>query len=153
MEEQYSIKDDRTEAVMWIFYRDSKVVIEKRPASEQGDSECVPCGHIDLNRDKGDYIESAFLREVSEEFQGVKPTNYSFLKTVDFDEPNKDGGIDNLRLHYFLVTKWDGEVPEHTIEEGKIHSDLVWYPISKYKELPQECDREALEEVVKKLGL
>lgn len=153
MEEKYSIKDGRTEAVMWILYRDNQILIEDRPQNEQGESRCIPCGHINLNRDKEDYIKSAFLRESQEEFESgnFKPTKYEFLTTVDFEEPNKNGGIDKLRLHYFVVTEWTGEVPEYTIEHGKKHADLVWFPISKYNELPQSCDRQALEELLRRI--
>jgi hypothetical protein len=50
MEEKYSIKDGRIEAVMWILYKDNKILIEDRPQNEQGESRCIPCGHIDLYR-------------------------------------------------------------------------------------------------------
>jgi len=53
MKEKYSIKDGRTEAVMWILYKDDQILIEDRPLNEQGESRCIPCGHIDLNRDSG----------------------------------------------------------------------------------------------------
>jgi|TARA_Y100000310_G_scaffold216834_1_gene217891 8-oxo-dGTP pyrophosphatase MutT (NUDIX family) len=153
MKEKYSIKDGRTEAVMWILYKDNQILIEDRPQEEQGESRCIPCGHIDLNRDKDNYIESAFLRESQEEFESgsFKPVKYEFLTSVDFDEPNKQGGIDKLRLHYFVVTEWTGDIPEYTVEDDKKHADLVWFPISKYKELPQSCDRQALEELLKRI--
>ena len=151
MDEKYSIKEGRTEAVMWIVYKNKELIVEERPADEQGESVCIPCGHIDLNRDKGNYIESAFLREIGEEFKSgeFKPTKYEFLTSVDFDEPNKEGGIDKLRLHYFVVYDWEGEVPDHTVEDGKVHAYLRWVPIDS--KLPQSCDRKALEELVKKL--
>jgi len=154
MAEKYSIVDGRTEAVMWIVYKDGKCVIEKRPSTEQGESVCIPAGHIDLNRDKGNYVESAFLRESSEEFASgrFKPVKYEFLKVVDFEEPNKKGGLDKFRLHYFYVTGWEGEVPKYTTEHGKKHADLAWFPVKKYKELPQSCDREALEELLKRIS-
>tara|TARA_Y100000310_G_C20645844_1_gene796523 strand:- start:1165 stop:1617 length:453 start_codon:yes stop_codon:yes gene_type:complete len=149
MEEKYSIKDGRTEAVMWILYKDNQILIEDRPSDEQGESRCIPCGHIDLNRDKNDYIKSAFLRESQEEFESgnFKPIKYEFLTTIDFDEKNKKGGIDKLRLHYFVVTEWTGEIPEHTTE----HAKLAWFPISKYKALPQSCDKQALEELLRQI--
>lgn len=152
MTEKRSIKDGRTEAVMWILYKDNKILIEDRPKQEQGESRCIPCGHIDLNRDKDNYIESAFLRESQEEFESgkFKPTKYEFLTTIDFDEPKKDGSIYHLKLHYFVITKWDGKIPNYTIEDGKKHSDLVWIPINESKKLPQSCDRKALEILLNK---
>lgn len=136
--EKHSIKDGRVEAVMWILVKDNKILIEERPADEKGESLCIPAGHIDLNLDKT--AEDAFLRECSEELQ-ITPTDYRFLKTIDFDEEH-EGGVDKLRLHYYVVNDWKGEIPEYTIENGKKHADLRW--ISIEKTLPQSCDREAI---------
>jgi 8-oxo-dGTP pyrophosphatase MutT (NUDIX family) len=154
MEEKYSIKDDRIEAVMWVVYRDDKIVIEKRPEHPTKATTCIPAGHIDINKDVGDdYIEAAFLRETQEEFAagGFKPTKWEYLKAIDFEETERDGSVTKLKLHYFLVTEWEGEVPEHTVEHKGKHADLVWLPVSSYKELPQSCDREAVEEVLKRV--
>ena len=151
VKKNYSIVDGRTEAVMWILTKYDKFLVEDRPIYEQGESRCIPCGHINLDLDKGDYIESAFLRESKEEFKSGNfvPLKYHFLKTIDFDETNHKGGIDKYKLHYFVVTNWDGVVPEYTVEDGKKHSDLNWILISSYKSLPQTCDREAIEELIK----
>ena len=148
MKEKHSVKKCRTESVMWILYQDNKILVEDRPKYEQGESRCIPCGHIDLNRDKD--IEGAFLRESQEEFESgnFKAVEYEFLTSIDFDEINKQGGIDKLTLHYFVVTKWDGEIPEYTMEHNKKHADLVWLPISEYKQLPQSCDRRAIKELL-----
>ncbi|MFT4343700.1 MAG: NUDIX domain-containing protein [Candidatus Woesearchaeota archaeon] len=155
MDEKYSIKDGRIEAVMWIVYKDNKIIIEKRPKSEAGEMICIPCGHIDLLRDKtkdrNDYVQSAFLRESQEEFKhgNFKPTQYQFFKSVDYDELNKKGDVVKLRLHYFLVSKWDGHVPKYTIEDEKKHAKLEWFSILDYKKLPQSCDRDVLELLLK----
>jgi len=151
MKEIYSIKDGRTELVMWIVCFDGHFVIEERPKKEQGESRCIPCGHIDLNRDKGDYIESAFLRESQEEFAegNFKPTGYKYLTEIDFDEPKRNGRVDKLKIHYYVINRWKGRVPDYTTENGRRHADLVWLPIKDYKDLPQSCDREALEILLK----
>ena len=151
MAEQYSIKDCRIEAVMWVVYRDSNVVIEKRPPHPTKANVCLPAGHIDLNVDTGDdYIEKAFLRESQEEFvEGAfKPTKWEYLKAIDFEETERDGSLTKLRLHYFLVTEWEGEIPTYTVEHNGKHADLEWMPIADYAKLPQECDREALERIL-----
>ncbi|MFT7615943.1 MAG: hypothetical protein ACI8Y7_000770 [Candidatus Woesearchaeota archaeon] len=54
-----------------------------------------------------------------------------------------------MKLHYFVVTEWTGTVPDHTIEHGAKHADLVWIAASDHKELPQSCDRQALEQMLK----
>ncbi|NQU78957.1 NUDIX domain-containing protein [Candidatus Woesearchaeota archaeon] len=154
MEEQYSIKDGRVEAVMWIVYKDGAVVIEKRPAHPTKATTCLPAGHVDLNRDKGeDYIEAAFIRESSEEFaEGkFKPTSWKYLKAIDFEETERDGRVTKLKLHYFVVTEWEGDVPEYTVEHNGKHADLEWFSISRYEELPQICDREVLSHLEKML--
>jgi 8-oxo-dGTP pyrophosphatase MutT (NUDIX family) len=148
MIEKYSIVDGRIEAVMWIVYKEGKVVIEKRPAHPTKATVCLPAGHIDLNVDKGDdYISSAFLRESQEEFSAgkFKPLKWEYLKAIDFEETERDGSVTKLRLHYFLVTEWEGDVPEHTVEHNGKFAKLEWFPIEKYAELPQSCDRDALE--------
>jgi 8-oxo-dGTP pyrophosphatase MutT (NUDIX family) len=154
MAEKYSIKDGRIEAVMWIVYRDDKIVIEKRPPHPTKATVCIPAGHIDLNQDKGkDYIEQAMLREAKEEFSlgDFTPTKWKYLKAIDFEEQERDKSITKLRLHYFVITDWTGTVPKHTIENKGKHADLVWFPISDYKKLPQACDVKALELLIKKL--
>jgi 8-oxo-dGTP pyrophosphatase MutT (NUDIX family) len=151
MVEKQSVVDGRTEAVMWIVYKDGKVVIEKRPPHPTKATVCLPAGHVDLNVDTGDdYIEAAFLRESQEEFSlgGFKPLKWDFLKTVDFEEKERDGSMTKLRLHYFVVTSWEGEVPEHTVEHKGKHAELEWFPIDRYAELPQSCDQEALKELL-----
>ena len=45
-----------------------------------------------------------------------------------------------------------GNVPEYTVEHGKKHADLIWLPISKYNELPQSCDRQALEKLLGRIS-
>ena len=145
MPERHSIKDGRTEAVMWIIYRDDHILIEHRPRDEQGASMCIPCGHIDLNRDTGNnYIANAFLRECHEEL-AIRPTDYQFLTTIDFDEQDSQGNIDHLRLHYFLVSDWDGTIPDYTMEDGEKHAKLEWMDMEETGTLPQSCDREAIE--------
>ena len=148
MAERYSIVDNRLEAVMWIVYDGERVVIEKRPPHPTKATVCLPAGHIDLEVDTGDdYIEKAFLREAGEEFaEGkFKPTKWEYLKAIDFEETERDGTLTKLRLHYFLVTEWEGKVPEHTVEHNGKHAELEWMPIEEYEKLPQSCDREALE--------
>ncbi len=93
------------------------------------------------------------MRESQEEFElgNFKPVKYEFLTTIDFDESNKQGEIDKLKIHYFVVTEWTGDIPDHTIEHGKKHADLIWFPISKYKDMPQLCDRQALEKLLRQI--
>jgi 8-oxo-dGTP pyrophosphatase MutT (NUDIX family) len=155
MAEKYSIKDGRIEAVMWIVCRDNKIAIEKRPPHPTKASVCIPAGHINLDVDKGkDYIEKAFLREAEEEFSEgrFKPTHWKYLKEIDFEETERDGSVTKLKLHYFLVTGWSGDVPKNTVERKGKHADLVWFDISRYKELPQSCDRQVVGELVKRLA-
>ncbi len=162
MEEKYSVKNGRIEAVMWIVYRDLKFVVEKRPFHPTKATTCLPAGHIDLNVDlqRSDrsakaYIENAFLRESQEEFLegGFKPKKWEYLKAIDFEEKERDGSITKLRLHYFLITDWSGEVPKHTVENGGKHADLLWFSLYDYKKLLQTCDREALRFVMKQKNL
>ena len=49
------------------------------------------------------------------------------------------------------MTKWKGDVPEHTIERGKPHASLEWMDLKDYKSLPQSCDRKAIERLKRML--
>jgi 8-oxo-dGTP pyrophosphatase MutT (NUDIX family) len=132
---------------MWIVINGDKFLIEERPKKDHGESRCIPCGHIDLNKDFGNYICSALLRECQEEFRlgSFRPAEYTFLKTIDYDELKDDGKVEKLRLHYFIITNWEGQIPEFTIEEGEKHARLVWRPFLDYGTLPQSCDRDAIQ--------
>jgi hypothetical protein len=151
MEEKHSIKGGRIEGVAWIVCKGGKLVIEKRPEHLPGASVCIPCGHIDLDRDKGDHAEAAFLRESQEEFSEgkFKPGEYHYLASLKFEEDDGKGGMRKLLLHYFVVTTWSGKIPSHSVEHGKRHSELIWFPLAGFKRLPQSCDREAIKTMLK----
>lgn len=119
------------DAVLFLFFRDGKILIEHRP-KRNAEETFIPNGKVETKDfcayGNGDYKVNALKREVCEEFSGhVGVTTCTPLGVFDVDELK-------IRFFGYLVTAWSGEIPEYTVEEGKKHADLEWVPIGKYKD-------------------
>jgi len=133
--------DGRIEAVMWIVQKDGKTVVEKK-----GDIFTIPGTFIDRAKDLGTrYMEYALMRGIQEKFSlgSFVPKNWKYIASVDFDNES-----DKFKLHYFLVDKWEGYIPAHGTKDGDKESDLRWLPLDRYQELPQSCDKKAMEKLI-----
>ncbi len=125
----YSYKDGYREGVVFAFLHSNKVLIEHRPTSNEDKDSFFPNGSVeekDHENDK-DYKEVCLLREVGEEFGGkVKLIDYDFLCEHKVDSIN-------IVFYTYLITKWEGEIPAYTVEEGEKFADLEWINLSEYK--------------------
>lgn len=116
------------EATLFLFFKDGKILIEHRPKNG-GKETFIPNGKIDvLDLDGGgDYRLVAMNREISEKFgDSVTVQKHLFLGEFIVKELK-------IRFYGYLITEWDGEFPEYTVEEGKRYADLEWIPIEGYK--------------------
>ena len=126
-------KNEYREAVIFILYKDGKILIEKRPTKSGGVENYIPNGGVEES-DKGqseDYKIVAMKREAREELNDLEILDYEYLAVYEVSEIK-------IRFYAYLVTGWDGEVPEYTIEppgSGKKFADLEWIPLSDYKKI------------------
>jgi 8-oxo-dGTP pyrophosphatase MutT (NUDIX family) len=111
------------EAVFFLFIKDEKILLEHRTEeSEEPGKIFIPCGGIEKSdHEQGDeYRVVAMKREIREELgEHITPTEYSFLTTVEKAETMK-------MFHSYLIRKWEGDLPEYSMEHGKQNAKLVW---------------------------
>lgn len=115
----------KRDAVVFLFHRNGKILVEERPAAFLNNKKAIfiPSGRVE--KSDADF-ESAMKREVAEEFDGKITINeFSYLAS----HYSKDV---NLNFHCFLISKWDGEFPDYTIEDGRDFGRLFWITLSEY---------------------
>ena len=129
----FSYKNNRIEAVVFAFYKDGKVLIENRPNNPDHTgpkTNFFPSGKID-NEDHDhdeDYKIVALKREVSEEFED----KISFADCTYLGE--LEAAPVNIHFYIYLITEFQGEFPEYTIEDGKKFATLFWIDMKDQKE-------------------
>ncbi|MDD5177859.1 MAG: hypothetical protein PHT54_01080 [Candidatus Nanoarchaeia archaeon] len=122
-------KDGYLEAVLFLFVKGRKILIEHRP-NRDSEEIFIPNGRIDSKDTKNcrDYSYEAMRREISEEFSNkVIIKKYASLGQFI---------VENLKIRFygFLITEWLGDLPDYTIENGKRFARLEWIQIHEYKE-------------------
>lgn len=125
-------RDDPTETVQgvaFILLRDAEVLMEKCPkkAARHGGEWFIPGGRIE-EEDESEFM--AFIREMEEEL-GVYASRYRTLPLVD-----ACGGADwpSFLMRPYLVTEWDGELPDHTLDHPDV--PLRWVPVDEARRSP-----------------
>lgn len=121
---QYSYRDGKTEAVMFVFKRDNQLLIEYRFDKEPPEP-YIPNGSIEMKDkiaagDQGDYREVALRREIDEEFNGkITPVKYEYLSEFTVEQRKSI-------FYIYKVSKWLGEFERYSVEEGKVAAELEW---------------------------
>lgn len=124
---EYVIRDGHKLAVVFMFFENGRILIEHRPRKIE--KSFIPSGGVEKkDMEHGDYLAAAMKREANEEL-GVLPTEYHYIG--DFKIKNPYGT--RLWFHCFLITSWEGEIPDHTIENGEKHSDVEWIELKEHK--------------------
>ena len=103
-------------AVIFILYNQqtNKILIEQRmPDQIFAGKKLIPGGSMEITDNNN--LETTLKREISEEL-GVTPTKYLNLEYPIIGET---GAI----LCPFLITEWDGDIPEKIIDKG---NTLEW---------------------------
>jgi 8-oxo-dGTP pyrophosphatase MutT (NUDIX family) len=125
-----SYKEGYKEGVIFLFYDDGSILLEHRPIDD-GTETFIPNGTIEeqdkLSDNHDDYVVAALHREVDEELSG-KVTVNSIDKLCEYqvEEPA-------LWFYSYLVTDWDGEFPDYTVEDGEQYAELEWVPLDEYE--------------------
>jgi 8-oxo-dGTP pyrophosphatase MutT (NUDIX family) len=110
-------------SVLFIFYnhQTNKILIEERsPDQIFSGKKIFPGGSMEKYDNNN--LVTAFKREVSEEL-GVTPTKYLNLEYPIIGET---GAI----LCPFLITKWDGNIPNKVLDKG---NSLEWVDLDSYE--------------------
>ncbi len=121
---QYSYKDGKSEAVMFVFKRNNQLLIEHRFDKEPPEP-YIPNGSIEMKDriaagDKGDYREVALRREINEEFNGkITPIKYEYLSEFTVEQRKSI-------FYIYKVSEWLGEFEKYSVEEDKVAAELEW---------------------------
>lgn len=126
----HKYRDGYREGVAFIFIKDDKILTEERKNTEGEYERFFPSGSVeefDVHGEK-DYRVNTMFREIGEEFQhtvGIQKYRYLFSEKVQEI---------NVIFYIYLIEKWDGNVPEYTVEEGEIHARLEWIDLNRAEE-------------------
>ncbi len=101
--------------VLFALVKNNKILLENRPATGY----LVPGGAINAHEN----LEDALKREIMEEL-GIIPTEFKLLTNEDIP------GLNNNTLKPFIVTSWQGEIPENILDKKDPHP-LEWMNIDK----------------------
>lgn len=118
----YTYKNGYREGVVFIFLEDERVLIENRSVDDNTYEVFFTSGSIEEKDYLGDsdYKINAMLREVDEEFNHkVKIRKYEYLEELKVEEIN-------VIFYIYLITDWEGKIPNFTIENSKKDADLQW---------------------------
>lgn len=110
-------------SVVYIFFDSTNncLLVETRPKSQFLSGEKIfPAGKV--KKDEIHKIENCLLREISEELD-VKPLDF-----IDFKVEIK--GLGGYMLRPFLITSWEGSIPDNVLDSG---AKLSWVHIDEYK--------------------
>ncbi|MBI2578186.1 MAG: NUDIX domain-containing protein [Candidatus Aenigmarchaeota archaeon] len=116
-------KNGCIEGVTFAFVRKGKILAEIRNRRNRSEI-MIPSGIIEKSDAKnGDYRIAALKREIREEMN-VDAEEFVYLGKCRLRTRP-------LVMHVFLIKKWKGEIPSHTVENGKKDSRLVWFPLDE----------------------
>lgn len=125
------------EAVGFILVKDGSFLAELRKETKQLDpgTVAIPGGHIE----DGEDAETALRREMMEELS-IVPIDHGYVST------KVHHSIYDIRIHFFSVTAWAGEIQANEAEE------LMWIPFENRKELALKADLAAVDDYIGSIG-
>lgn len=128
----YTYNNGYREGVVFVFLKDmDQILVEHRPLDEENYETFFTSGSIETKDYKSniDYRIMALKREINEEFQKkIKIKEYKYLNEIKVDEIN-------VIFYVYLITEWEGNMPNFTIEEGKKHADLQWVKLEEKEKI------------------
>lgn len=113
------MNEDTKMAVLFIFFKDGKILLEQRTFSSLYSNLLVFPGGI-VEEDELDNPVIALLREIKEELGVEVEEFYPITDEEEFISKN------NRILKPYLITKWKGEIPEKILDQGNVS---VWVDI------------------------
>jgi mutator protein MutT len=122
------------ECVAFMLLQGNHVLAEKRKRTKQvmPGAVALPGGHLEA----GEQPEDALRREVQEEL-GIVPIDVVYVCTL------LHRSQEFRKLHYFAVTRWQGEMQPHEAEA------VLWIPLHALSALDLDVDRMAVAEYLR----
>ena len=113
------------ESVVFVFLKDSRVLVEARRQKNGSVIWCFPGGAIEETDaiDADDYVIHALEREVQEE-TGITVFEPDHLRSAPI------GNIESV-YHFFIIREWSGAIPGRVMDTKHL---LKWVEIDEYKE-------------------
>lgn len=122
----YTFKGEYREGVVFAFIDKKKRILVEHRLVDKCNETFLTSGSIELkdyNSEK-DYKLVALYREVREEFENkIQIKNAEYIQDIIVNDIN-------VIFYVYLITEWEGVMPEHTVEEGRIHAKLEWVSLS-----------------------
>jgi mutator protein MutT len=122
------------ECVAFMLIQDNHVLAEQRKRTKQvmPGAVALPGGHLEA----GERPDEALRREIQEEL-GIVPIDVVYVCTL------LHRSQEFRKLHYFAVTRWQGEMQSHEAEAVR------WIPLNALSLLDLDVDRIAAAEYVR----
>ena len=122
------------ECVAFMLIQGNHVLAEQRKRTKQvmPGAVALPGGHLEA----GEKPDEALRREVQEEL-GIVPIDVVYVCTL------LHRSQEFRKLHYFAVTRWQGEMQPHEAEA------VLWIPLNALSPLDLDVDRMAVAEYVR----
>jgi len=122
------------ECVAFMLIQGNHVLAEQRKRTKQvmPGAVALPGGHLEA----GEQPDEALRREVQEEL-GIVPIDVVYVCTL------LHRSQEFRKLHYFAVTRWQGELQSHEAEA------VLWIPLDALSSLDLDVDRMAVAEYVR----
>ena len=120
--------------VIFIFLKNGKILIEKRAVKNyEGQQYLIPGGRVKKSLEN---LEQALTREIKEEL-GV-----DLLEFIPLPITEEITGIHGQSLNPFLITSWEGDLPEVVLDRG---NPLIWLTIDEVLTTPIIPTRKIIE--------
>ena len=122
------------ECAAFMLIQGNHVLAEQRKRTKQvmPGAVALPGGHLEA----GEQPDEALRREVQEEL-GIVPIDVVYVCTL------LHRSQEFRKLHYFAVTRWQGELQSHEAEA------VLWIPLDALSSLDLDVDRMAVAEYVR----
>lgn len=126
------------EGVMMIFFKNGRLLVERRGQKSSISGKVVfPGGAVEESEKNHaeNYLHVTLKREAFEEL-GVTGLKFDFIRTLEVERSERYK-LPDLIFHYFLVTAWEGRIPD----DGEDGEKLFWIDSESISELSFEEDR------------
>ncbi len=129
MSSVYSYKDGYREGVLFVFYKNGRVLLEDRGLGFDREA-FFPNGSVETkDKESKQYIKTALFREIKEEFADrIKVKRMIDLGQLKVDEIN-------VVFYIFCIIEWEGDFPKYIRETGELDSQIEMFTLEKARKV------------------